>query len=186
MSGAARALLPTPQYLRARMYYDPASGTLTWRAREIPDDRKKARDARAWNTRYAGTPAICAPHGQGYRYGSLNGKMLLAHRVIWAIVHDEWPEEIDHINGRRDDNRIANLRSVCRAENTKNLKRQSRNTSGAVGVAWSRTAKAFVAQIGHAGRVHYLGSFSCREEALAARRNAERRFGFHPNHGRAT
>ena len=46
-----------------------------------------------------------------------------AHRVIWALVHGEWPEgQIDHINGVRDDNRLENLRVVTNQDNQKKHK----------------------------------------------------------------
>ena len=45
---------------------------------------------------------------------------LCAHRAVWAVAHGRWPDPdkvIDHINGDRKDNRIANLREITQAEN---------------------------------------------------------------------
>lgn len=37
-----------------------------------------------------------------------------AHRVIWAMVHDEWPECVRHRNRNDADNRLANLFAMTR------------------------------------------------------------------------
>lgn len=59
----------------------------------------------------------------GYRYISFRGRHYYAHRLAWLIVKGEWPKNhIDHINGVKDDNRIANLRDVSSAENHRNMK----------------------------------------------------------------
>lgn len=41
----------------------------------------------------------------------------------------------------------------------------------------------WLADIGVGGKTIYIGLFSTFEAALATRQKAERRFGFHPNHG---
>lgn len=67
----------------------------------------------------AGTPvgAVCA---DGYvRLGGRRNGYLYAHRVIWETVHGPIPLglEIDHVNGRKADNRIGNLEAVTKAQN---------------------------------------------------------------------
>jgi hypothetical protein len=58
------------------------------------------------------------------RYGQViyENKTYPAHRLIWLWVHGKWPDgEIDHINGRKNDNRISNLEDVDRLENMRRM-----------------------------------------------------------------
>ena len=80
---------------------------------------------------------------------------------------------------------FSNLRQVTRVENLRNQKRYSNNTSGAVGVYWHKREKKWEAGIRVKGKYIFLGYFDDKEEAVAAREKAERRYGFHLNHGRA-
>lgn len=173
-----------PELLRQLIRYDAETGALTWLRR----DRRHFttdRNCNAWNTRYAGKPALAADNGVGYKIGSIFERHFLAHRVGWAIVHGEWPDVIDHINGDPADNRLCNLRSVDWGGNCRNQRRNQRNTSGVVGVGWSAAAKKWLAQIGIGREVKYLGIYDCKSDAIAARKAAEIKYGFHPNHGRA-
>lgn len=55
----------------------------------------------------------------GYVIGSLKGKHVLQHRFVWEQHHGRplHPfENIHHINGRRDDNRIENLELWTKAQ----------------------------------------------------------------------
>ena len=56
----------------------------------------------------------------GYRTVAIRGNKYLAHRIIWLMVHGSMPSgQIKHINGKRDDNRIANLCLASQAESGK-------------------------------------------------------------------
>lgn len=93
---------------------------------------------------------------------------ILAHRLAWALHFGRWPDQaIDHINGDRTDNRIANLRLATVAENTRNGKRRSTNTSGYKGVSLTENGQ-WRATIVAGGRQSYLGRFSTAEDAHAA------------------
>jgi hypothetical protein len=60
----------------------------------------------------------------GYIVFKFNRKSYPAHRFAWAFYHGEIPDKyIDHINGKKDDNRISNLRNVSMAENLINQKK---------------------------------------------------------------
>jgi hypothetical protein len=113
------------------------------------------------------------------------GSFLLAHRVIWAIVYGEWPEQVDHINGNRADNRIANLRAATSASNSRNMARSRLNSSGVSGVRWNRVEQRWhVVICAAANQRKFIGQFKTFEDAVAARKEAEQQFGYHPNHGR--
>jgi len=107
----------------------------------------------------------------------------LAHRLAWIYVSGEIPAgEIDHVNHKRSDNAISNLRDVSRLENSKNLS-ASKNGSGATGVRFLQTRSKYVASISDAGRVVFLGHFDNHQDAAHARKIAENKYGYHENHG---
>lgn len=176
----------TPERLRRLLECDPVTGALIWleRGREM---FSCDRLWRSWNTRYAGRIAFTARHVEGYRAGCVLQKHLLAHRVIWMIVHGKIPDgyEIDHINGDRSDNRLANLRAVAPGENQKNNCAPINNTSGVVGVSWFKREGKWRARIKVRSKEMHLGLFDNFDEAVRVRKQAEKIYGFHPNHGRA-
>lgn len=114
-----------------------------------------------------------ATSGQGYVQVTDNAKYLCpAHRLIWESVHGPIPSgmQINHINGVKADNRIANLELVTPAENVHHALTtglHGRRISGA-----TRKGGKWQAQIRTNGRTQYLGLFATREEAEAAYANA--------------
>ena len=182
--------LLTPQELRKLLICDAKRGTLIWRVRPLKYFASTgyggAKGARArWNAQHLGEPALNTLSVQGYRVGAIFGRMYRSHRVIWAMHCGEWPEEqIDHINGIRDDNRIDNLRAVCGFDNMRNQKRHENNTSGFTGVSWDEASQKWFVQIRANGRSKYLGIFEELSDAVAARKAANIKYGFHENHGR--
>lgn len=182
-----------PLYFEARLgmlhdllVYDPEAGTLFWRSRPehmfVGKNKPAVQLQAAWNTRYAGQPALHHLNNRGYRAGHILGQPFLAHRVIWALVHGEWPDFIDHLNGDRSDNCIANLRSVDRRTNNRNRRLNRNSTSGICGVKQLRNGR-WSARIRIDGRNKWLGTFDSSAEAAAAREAASATHGFHSNHG---
>ena len=173
---------------------DYRDGKLYWRPRTIdqfPRNLDPRHDAPSrcltWNKRFAGKEAGTV-HSNGYSVIRFEKRRkywrVRAHRVVWLLHHGEWPNgEVDHINKDRLDNRIENLRVVSHAENAKNAKRRSDNTSGHTGVIWNRKLSKWQAQIHSGGKNHFLGAFTDINDAIAARKAAEPRFGFHAHHG---
>jgi len=169
--------LPTPTELRKLLSYNPATGEFIWRHR--PDG------ANTFNARYAGKPAFTSDDGNGYRTGGVNGRKYQAHRVAYAIHWGHWPlNQIDHINGRRDDNRIENLRDVTCGENLRNARLSKNNRSGFVGVSWHGLSQKWQAYIWAAGKGKNLGHFTNIDDAVEARRLAAVKYGYHANHGK--
>jgi len=169
---------PLINRLRAAIRYDAQTGAMVW----LPWSHERRR-AGWWNARYAGTPALSCVAADGYRHGLFERRHLKAHRVVWAIVHGDWPPMIDHINGDRADNRLANLRVAGAVTNGRNQKRRVDNKSGATGVHWNAQRREYEAYIRADGSRRHLGWFKTVAEATAARAAAAADHGYHPNHG---
>lgn len=121
----------------------------------------------------------------GYRQIRIEGQRYAAHRLAWLYVHGKFPpDEIDHINGMTDDNRIDNIRAVSHTENAKNRRMYKNNKSGIMGVAWAGKAKKWWSQIRLSGKTKSLGYHKDFFEACCARKSAEKKYTFHTNHGR--
>lgn len=177
------AELPDQETLQALLRYEPDTGKLFWKERPL-EMFKSERSWKMWNTRFAGMEAFASIGRQGYFQGGLYNKTRYAHRVIWKLRHGVEPDQIDHLDGDRTNNRLHNLREVSAAENRKNQRRPERNVSGVIGVGWSDQRKKWRAQIQVDGKCKHLGLFEDLEAAAIARKEAEIQYGFHPNHGR--
>lgn len=113
----------TQALVRELFNYDPETGILS--------NRKYRGGGRSGK---AGSP-VGSPHPAGYLSAMVEGKNYLIHRLIWLYVHGVFPpEDIDHHDGDRANNRIGNLRSASRTENNQNMAVRSDNTSGVTGV----------------------------------------------------
>ena len=80
----------------------------------------------------------------------------------------------DHINGNPLDNRECNLRPCTYAENSRNSKMPSDNTSGYKGVDFSKRLNKWRARIFFEGHEKSLGLYDNKEDAIKARRKAEK------------
>lgn len=175
----AKRRLPCPTIARLLLRYEPETGRLYWKHR--PAALRKAGSTAPKE----GAEGFQCATVHGYLQGGLLGGVVVAHRVIWAIVHGYWPKQIDHINGIKTDNRLANLREVDDAENRKNMAIRSDNASGFHGVRWLKRRSKWRAEIKVSGSPKYLGEFANKDDAIAARKAAELAYGFHENHGRS-
>jgi hypothetical protein len=148
--------LPTAEEVRALLDYDPATGLFRWR--ESNSNRVRVGDV-----------AGC-PNGRGYTFIGLAGKRHRAHRLAWLWVHGTWPAgDIDHRDGQRSNNALANLREVTIAENRQNVAKQRRPTSSRyIGVSWAKREGRWEAYINHGGKQQPLGYFPTEELAYAA------------------
>lgn len=161
---------PPTEAVKTSFEYNPETGQLLW---------KKARSHRVGKEAGHIAPT-------GYRTISWRGRSWPAHRLAWIWVHGRRPDgAIDHINGDRSDNRISNLRAVRNGDNNRNCAIGRDNTSGVMGVRWHRLRHKWHVQIRVNYRSIHVGYFDDMDQAVAARKAAERRYGFHPNHGRS-
>lgn len=142
------------------------------------------RQSRIWNAQHAGK-RFGFNTNENYVSGRVFGRRIFAHRLVFAMNTGAWPSNrIDHKNGVKDDNRITNLRDVSDSENSKNRPLQSTNKSGVCGVRRDMKSGRWCAGISHKYKHIHLGSFATLDDATAARKAAEVRFGYHANHGR--
>jgi hypothetical protein len=172
----------TQEIVRELLDYDPLTGVLTWKHR----DQKwfaGERHHKMWNNRFAGKPAFTAISVDGYLVGRLFGKGYRSHRVIFLWMTGRWPNpEVDHSNHNRADNRWDNLEETI--DNARNTKLHSTNISGRIGVSWYKKSNKWQSQIYYKGKKIFLGFFERFEDAVLARENAERTYGYHQNHGK--
>lgn len=150
-------MLALRDQLMSDWHYDPETGVFT-----------RIRSVGRHGRHKAGTVAkACNSHG--YTVIRIGGVLHGAHRLAWLYVHSEWPNVIDHINGDRSDNRIANLRNVTQTENMQNLKSAPRNSrSGLLGAHRFGRSRRWTSRIRIGGKSVKLGLFDTAEEAHAA------------------
>ena len=162
----------TQAELKRVLKYDPMTGIFTYRV-----TRGRMR---------AGDRAGCI-HRRGYRSIMVDGAQRTAGRLAVLYMTGRWPKEfVDHINHVRDDNRWENIRVVSCQENQRNQTLNIRNTSGVTGVGWCEVRKKWRTAIQTKGRRKSLGVFTDFDKAVAARKAAEIKYNYHPNHGSKT
>ena len=143
----------TAQRLREILFYSPESGLFSAIA-----------PAKATNG-----GAGCVDKATGYVRIRIDGDLHQAHRLAWLYVTGAWPNGvIDHINGVKSDNSIANLRDASAATNAQNIRFAQKNnfSSGYLGVTKSHCiSKPWLAQITVNRRCIKIGYFATADEA---------------------
>ena len=158
----------TPDIAKQLLYYEPDTGKLYWRARPPAMFRSSASYKR-WNARYSGREALATPDANGALHGTVLGESCYAHRIAWLIVHGEWPEEIEHLNGDKSDNRLANLKAVPHMEMMGRRALSRNNTSGVNGVSFCKSAQRWKFQLRRKCRLIENESFDTKADAIAYR-----------------
>ena len=153
--------------------YDPETGALIW---------KSTRHNRVKIGSRAGS--VDSSADVTYRKITIHGSTYKEHRIIWRINYGEWPDNIDHIDGDGCNNKLSNLRSVSAQENLKNKSRYITNTSGTMGVHRVKRSGRWCARITYNGLRIALGTFDNKQDAIQAREQANKRYGYHANHNR--
>jgi hypothetical protein len=149
----------TADELRRTVRYNPDTGAFTWIA----------------PVRGVTTGQPCGyVRASGYRTIMFGKTNYAAHRLAWLYVYGEWPRTfVDHINGVRDDNRIANLREATKSQNGENQRRaKSGSSSGLLGA--HPHGSGFRSSIVQNGVTIRLGTFRTAEEAHHAYLSAKR------------
>ena len=143
------------QRLKEVLSYDKDTGIFTW-------NKKICKQT------VIGKVAGCLRNG--YITINILGKRYQAHRLALIYVYGSCDsKDVDHINGIKNDNRIANLRLATRSENKQNqISKQPNNKSGYTGVDWHKATKLWRATITTMRKQKHLGLFKTQEEAHAA------------------
>ena len=142
----------TQEYLKSRLRYRPETGLFYWIL--LPPSKQKHLNKVAGSS-----------HTKGYVTIGIKGRAYLAHRLAWLYVYGHFPQQMDHINQIKDDNRIENLRECTDSQNRMNSK-PLRNSTGFRGVTPNK--KGYGARIKINRTVHWLGTFKTPEEASTA------------------
>ena len=146
--------------LRRILDYDQETGLFTW----LVSTNRKVK---------AGALTGESVNSDGYKQLSVNKKAYKAHRLAWFYVTGTWPDQIDHLNGIRTDNRFCNLRSVSAKLNSHNQKLAHKNNSLGVQGVIKKSSGKYAAEIRVNNKKVYLGTFDSIEQASAAYKTAK-------------
>lgn len=128
--------------------YNPATGDFTWLV-DVGD------------CPLAGSKTGQASDSGGYLHVGIDGGCYRNQRLAWFYVNGEWPEtHVDHINGNKLDNRIANLRIATRSQNCMNSKRRIDGKSKYRGVSIHKQSGRWSVKF----RGRYIGLCHSEEE----------------------
>lgn len=102
---------------------------------------------------------------KGYRRVQLKGREYSVHRIILEMNFGELPEGcvVDHIDGDKLNNALANLRICTQTDNVRNTKKLKNTTSQYKGV--HKIGKRWRASIQFERKVRHLGTFDTELEA---------------------
>lgn len=173
MTRPSRYEPPSVEQLHEWLTVDPVAGVLRWKPRpEVGSSWRAITGRAAWNRVYAGKPAG-ARTNTGYLLVKFTcgswGRSVVAHRVLWAMVHGQWPtKELDHINQDRTDNRLCNLREASRQQNTYNSGARRGSSSGLKGVSFHKVTGMWAARVRLGGKERWLGVYETPEMAHTA------------------
>lgn len=133
-------------------YYDNNTGHIHWKDGAV-------------NTKKEGAIAGSLKP-DGYVYVGIRNKVYSVHRAIYYMFTGDQPEEIDHIDGNKSNNKIENLRPANRFKNNMNKSIFKNNKTGIKGVSIHKNK--YRAQCYKNGVNVYLGLYETLEEARRA------------------
>lgn len=132
-------------YLKSKLQYNHETGIFVWLK----------------NNKRAGFT-----HSSGYRRIKLKNHPVTEHRLVWLYIYGYIPEQVDHINGNRSDNRLKNLRQATNQQNQQNKRTpSSNNKSGYLGVSLCKKSKKWKATISINNISITIGYYDCPQKA---------------------
>jgi hypothetical protein len=143
--------LPPIEELREFLHYEPDTGLFRW---------KVGRNWIAKVNSVAGTS-----DSEGYIIIKLNQRFIKAHRLAWALYHNQDPGsmQIDHIDQNKSNNKIVNLRLANPGPNSAYAGPQKNNKLGVKGVYF--VDGKFEVSCKKNRKNYYLGRYDTIKEA---------------------
>ena len=154
--------LPEIKTLKQVFNYDPLSGLFT-------------RD---------GKPTGCLDRSTGYVVLRYKCQKYYAHRIAFVCMGLEVPDQVDHKDGVRSNNKWINLRESNNSKNSKNSSMKSSNTSGSTGVYWSKRDQRWIGEVTIDGKKVYVGRSNYIEEITNKIMKYRAEKGFSSRHGK--
>lgn len=149
-------------WLKNLVHYNPGNGEFTRlaAASNVPAGLAKPR-----------------PSVNGYLRMRLDGRLYYLHRLAWLYENGKWPDDsVDHIDGDRTNNAIANLREATYAQNLQNRELKSVAVSGLRGAYFDIKSKRWQSKIRHNYKSISLGYYATAEEAHKAYLEGKRKY----------
>jgi len=155
MTGCSFRKLPERSRLKELFIYEPEAGELYWRQRH--NSQIKLDKPAGWARQ------------NGYHEVKIDNRTYKRHRIVWCLFNGDPGElEIDHVNGKKGDDRIENLRLATRTQNQYNRPALAHNKSGYKGVS-PVSGGRWKAQITiPSGRRVHIGTYLTPEAAAGA------------------
>lgn len=154
------SVMLTPKRIRELFIYEPDTGNLVWLV---------TKSSKAPRGSVAGSAG-----SKGHIYIQVDYTMYAAHQIVYLLHHGFIPDEIDHIDQDKTNNRIENLRACTSSQNKGNIGLLRNNRTGYRGVSMNGRSGFYHAQIKIHGKQTYLGRFSTPEEAALRYNEAAR------------
>lgn len=159
----------TQELLKEILYYNKNTGNFHWIKPSHFTPQVKGR--------------IAGSVHNGYISITIDGTPYRAHRLAFLWMTGRVPTEVDHVNRKRNDNKWCNIREVTHTENMKNQPIAKNNKTGVSGISIRKDNNKFMVKIGVKGNPTHLLSTTDFFEACCARKSAEKKYGYHKNHG---
>lgn len=174
--------MPTVEYLKEALRYDPDTGKFYWRS-DRP--RHHFNSDRGWNisnSAYGDKEAGQCRYKDGrptYVIIRIGDHRYYAHRLVWMIHYgvDAGQLQIDHINRDPSDNRIDNLRLATNQENSFNSPARTYKENDAPRGIIKYLDGRFEATLKFNDKMFHLGVYSSAKEAQNARREKAEELG---------
>ena len=112
----------------------------------------------------------------GYLAIKIDRKSYFSHRLAWLYCFGEFPlTEIDHINNKKTDNRLSNLRVADRYIKNQNILAAQKNSSTGVRcVYFLKKEKKYRVHFMVNGKRHHVGYYKDKDKAELACLEAKR------------